>query len=96
MLSGTVMPNETKIINVADQKWRITALAVYQVKTGWLLRGKLSSPNSFGLPPGHILISIIDSQGTVIECKEISYKKSWVALDGLEDINTALRYFQLI
>lgn len=71
----TVMPNETKIINVADQKWRITALAVYQVKTGWLLRGKLSSPNSFGLPLGHILISIIDTQGVVIESKEISYQK---------------------
>jgi hypothetical protein len=70
-----MMPYETRINNVADQKWRITALAVYQAETGWLIRGKLSSPNRFGLPDGYILISFIDKEDAVIWNKEITYQE---------------------
>ena len=54
---------QTDIINVSKQKWRITSVSVSENKDSWRITGRLNSPNIFGLPDGHILVSILSEDG---------------------------------
>ena len=66
---------QTDIINVLDQKWRITSVSVSENKDSWRITGRLNSPNIFGLPDGHILVSILSEDGVILDQKKADYRK---------------------
>ena len=66
---------QTEIINVHDQKWRITSVSVSENKDNWRVTGRLNSPNIFGLPDGHILVSILLEDGVILDQKKADYRK---------------------
>ena len=66
---------QTDIISVLDQKWRITSVSVSENKDSWRVTGRLNSPNIFGLPDGHILVSILSEDGTILDQKKTDYRK---------------------
>ena len=66
---------QTDIINVPDQKWRITSVSVSENKDSWRVTGRLNSPNIFGLPDGHILVSILSEDGVILDQKTADYRK---------------------
>ena len=66
---------QTDIINVPDQKWRITSVLVSENKDGWRVAGRLNSPNIFGLPDGHILVSILSEDGVILDQKKTDYRR---------------------
>ena len=66
---------QTDIINVPDQKWRITSVSVSENKDSWRITGRLNSPNIFGLPDGHILVSILSEDGVILDQKKADYRK---------------------
>ncbi|WP_342805854.1 hypothetical protein [Alteromonas sp. M12] len=66
---------QTEIINVPDQKWRITSVSVSENKDNWRVTGRLNSPNIFGLPDGHILVSILLEDGVILDQKKADYRK---------------------
>ena len=66
---------QTDIINVPDQKWRITSVSVSENKDSWRITGRLNSPNILGLPDGHILVSILSEDGVILDQKKADYRK---------------------
>ena len=66
---------QTDIINVPDQKWRITSVSVVKNKDSWRVTGRLNSPNIFGLPDGHILVSILSENGMILDQKKATYRR---------------------
>ena len=66
---------QTDIISVLDQKWRITSVSVSENKDSWRITGRLNSPNIFGLPDGHILVSILSEDGVILDQKKADYRK---------------------
>lgn len=76
MLAACSVSNRTVlIINVENEKWRIASVSAYQTDQGWIVKGKLSAPNRFGIPKGNVLISIIGEQNELIESKTVSYRR---------------------
>jgi hypothetical protein len=66
---------QTKIINVPNEKWRITGISVSENKEGWRVAGRLNSHNIFGLPDVHILVSILSEDGPIFGQKKASYRR---------------------
>jgi hypothetical protein len=62
-------------VNVPNEKWRITTLVVSKKDNGWRVSGKLNSPNIFGLPEGHIVVSIMSENETLLEQKIAEYSR---------------------
>jgi hypothetical protein len=66
---------QTDIINVSKQKWRVTSISVSENKDSWRITGRLNSPNIFGLPDGHILVSILSEDGVILDQKTANYRR---------------------
>jgi len=66
---------QTDIINVPDQKWRITSVSVSETNNGWRVSGRLNSPNIFDLPDGHVTVSIVSEDGLILDQKIANYKR---------------------
>jgi hypothetical protein len=64
-----------EVNNVPNQKWRITSVLVSETKNGWRVSGRLNAPNIFGLPDGHILVSILSEDGTILGQKTANYRR---------------------
>ena len=64
-----------EVKNVPNEKWRITSVWVAETETGWRVSGRLNAPNIFGLPDGHILVSILTEDGRIIDQKRTDYRK---------------------
>lgn len=63
------------MVNVPNEKWRITSVVTPKEDNGWRVSGRLNSPNIFGLPDGHILVSILSRNGTILDQKIASYRR---------------------
>tara|TARA_R110002060_G_C2117485_1_gene98503 strand:+ start:642 stop:944 length:303 start_codon:yes stop_codon:yes gene_type:complete len=62
--------------NVPNEKWRITSVWVAETENGWRVSGRLNAPNIFGLPDGHILVSILTEDGVILDQKKADYRKT--------------------
>lgn len=75
LVGCTSLQRPTELINVPNEKWRISSIWLSEIKNGWRVTGRLNSPNIFGLPDGHILVSIRSKDGTILDQKKATYKK---------------------
>jgi len=66
---------KTEIVQQKNQKWRLSSVSVYPKGESWSVQGMLSSYSSFGLPEGYVLISITSVEGTIVETKQVRYRK---------------------
>lgn len=64
-----------EVKNVPNEKWRITNVWVAETENGWRVSGRLNAPNIFGLPDGHILVSILSEDGVILDQKKADYRK---------------------
>lgn len=64
-----------EVKNVPNEKWRITSVWVSETENGWRVSGRLNAPNIFGLPDGHILVSILTEDGAIIDQKIANYRR---------------------
>jgi hypothetical protein len=64
-----------EVKNVPNEKWRITSVWVSETENGWRVSGRLNAPNIFGLPDGHILVSILTEDGVILDQKKADYRK---------------------
>jgi len=65
-----------EVKNVPNGKWRITSVWVSETENGWRVSGRLNAPNIFGLPDGHILVSILTEDGVILDQKKADYRKT--------------------
>jgi hypothetical protein len=65
-----------EVKNVPNEKWRITSVWVSETENGWRVSGRLNAPNIFGLPDGHILVSILTEDGTILNQKIANYSRA--------------------
>ncbi len=65
-----------EVKNVPNEKWRITSVWVAETENGWRVSGRLNAPNIFGLPDGHILVSILTEDGVILDQKKADYRKT--------------------
>lgn len=65
----------TEVINVPNEKWRVTSVVVSQSDDVWRVSGRLNSPNIHGLPEGYVLVSIISNNGALLDQKMVEYKR---------------------
>ena len=65
-----------EVKNVPNEKWRITSVWVSETENGWRVSGRLNAPNIFGLPDGHILVSILSEDGVILDQKKADYRKT--------------------
>lgn len=65
-----------EVKNVPNEKWRITSVWVSETKNVWRVSGRLNAPNIFGLPNGHILVSILSEDGVILKQKKADYRKT--------------------
>lgn len=65
-----------EVKNVPNEKWRITSVWVSETENGWRVSGRLNAPNIFGLPDGHILVSILTEDGVILDQKKADYRKT--------------------
>tara|TARA_R110001583_G_scaffold12507_1_gene55483 strand:- start:1193 stop:1597 length:405 start_codon:yes stop_codon:yes gene_type:complete len=66
---------KTKIINVPNEKWRVTGVWVSETENGWRVSGRFNSPNIFGLPDGHVIVSIVSEDGMILDRRKASYRR---------------------
>ena len=83
---------QTKIINVPNEKWRITGVWVSETENGWRVAGRLNSHNIFGLPEGHVIVSIVSDDGMILDQKIRVIEELLATRGGVEDLNLALLY----
>jgi hypothetical protein len=62
-------------VNVPNEKWRITSVVLSKGNNVWRVSGRLNSPNIFGLPGGHIIVSIISEDETLLVQKTAEYRR---------------------
>lgn len=73
-LVGCISPvRVTEVVNVADEKWRISGVVVFQSDGVWHVTGSLKSASSDDLPNGYILVSILADDGTLLAQQEVEY-----------------------
>ena len=65
-----------EVENLPNEKWRITSVWVSETENGWRVSGRLNAPNIFGLPDGHILVSILSEDGVILDQKKADYRKT--------------------
>tara|TARA_R110001606_G_scaffold373738_1_gene531219 strand:- start:2377 stop:2805 length:429 start_codon:yes stop_codon:yes gene_type:complete len=75
MLGCSSSARLTQTVNVPNEKWRITSVVAFKKGDDWLVSGRLNSPNIFGLPDGHILVSIRSKDGTLLDQKIANYRR---------------------
>jgi len=63
-----------EIINIPNEKWRVTSLTVNKSDAGWEVSGQLRASNIFGLPEGYILLTITTENGQQLAQKKANYQ----------------------
>ena len=77
LITGCASPARLiEVKNVPNEKWRITSVWVSATENGWRVSGRLNAPNIFGLPDGHILVSILTEDGVILVQKKADYRKT--------------------
>ena len=66
---------KTRIVNVPNEKWRITSVVVSKSGDAWRVSGRLNAPNIFGLPDGHIVVSVLSDNEILLDQKRVGYWK---------------------
>ena len=65
----------TELVNLPNEKWRISSLVVSKDDKTWSVSGRLNSQNIFDLPDGYILVSIQSENGILIEQQKTQYRR---------------------
>jgi len=65
-----------EVKNVPNEKWQITSVWVSETENVWRVSGRLNAPNIFGLPDGHIIVSILSEDGVILDQKKAYYRKT--------------------
>ena len=66
---------QTQIVNVPNEKWRITSVVVSKSGDAWRVSGRLNAPNIFGLPDGHIVVSVLSDNEIRLNQKRVEYRR---------------------